>query len=168
MKLSSNIILFVIILFSIGLFYHTGNVDPESGNIDYYGNSTVGSTNSSEPYIWDFVTNPDTWESSNFLVYIIATFIVTLTLTGIIAGLFRMQASDATLFSPLFIVLVSFGGTTIFALFNFLRTESATYMCSAGTSCMIPSMLAVVVAGGLAIEYVMSCIQWWRTGFIQG
>jgi len=37
-------------------------------------------------------------------------------------------------------------------------------MCTTGTFCLFPTVVAMVVAGGLGFMWIMKCIESWRTG----
>ncbi len=161
MKLLTLAMLLVIIQLSIGLFDNTISVDGESAVPEMYGSNV--SLNSTTNYLYDFVTNPLSWSSTAFIVFLVSitTFI---TAASIAAGFFKYQPSDTVYFAGLFSVFIGLGAVPIVGLFNVINREIGAFACVAGSYCTPAIIFATMTAGALGLAWVMACLHWWRVG----
>jgi len=163
MKLSTMAVFLLIVTLVIVIFDNTGSLSPESANLNFYNQSE--DTDSGTVKVWNFFTNPTDWTSSGGLVYYLIILLAGTLTTFIVAAIVtKAYAPDTYLFATYFGILAGFGSIPVTLLYNFTQRELSSYMCTTGTFCLFPTVVAMVVAGGLGFMWIMKCIESWRTG----
>ena len=173
MRLPQMTVLMLVILIAIATFEATGTVDPQNANPTFFnsslnspsaGNSTIWMGFNAND-IWTAIFNPNNFATSAFIAAIII-FIGSVLAVTFGAGLLRITTSDTTNFSPLIYALFLFGSIPVAMLYTFLQKELSSYMCGPGLgACYMPTMISILFAGTLLINWIFACLQVWRTGF---
>ena len=172
MRLPTMAIFMLIMTLAIVTFDNTGNVDPTSSQISFYNSSQdssldiAGQNISVSPNsVMSFITHP-TGVTQTALWASLVAFILLFGAVALFVGVFRISATDAVTFSPLFLLLIAYCFFPVALLYGWIQREFSSYMCATGTFCMMPTMIAILFAGVLALSWILSCFQQWRTGFI--
>jgi len=129
---------------------------------DCAANYTQTAFNENSSILWDFAYNPTSWSGSGLF-----SILITLGLgvsAFIIVGMFVKTPTDTVFFAPLFGLALAAGFIPLYSLWNVIHRDVGIYGCSIGTSCLPADMLWVLTGGILAAFFVLSAIDWWRTG----
>ena len=172
MKLSTMIILMLVISFSITIFDGVGTIQADEGVIAFYNQTSgnaglISDDGQSSTKLWDFLKDPGNWKESTlmkYMLYIVTTVLVT---GAGLALLTKAYAPDTYLFGPWFIIILGFGSIPCWQLFNFLQREMSSFMCDPDVVlgfCYFPTLIAVLFTGALAMTWILTCINSWRTG----
>jgi len=170
MKLMTLTIIMICLSTSILIFDNTATITPESGTVDFYGttNSTDLSEDSVTTKIWSFFKAPEDWQSTDSIIYwLIKILALGLGALGIYALVTKSFAPDTYVFAAWFAGLLGFGAIPVFQLYNFLGNRLTPLMCSGIATdgfCFMPTIIAIIFAGGLGFIWVIKCINHWRTG----
>lgn len=97
--------------------------------------------------LYNFITNPTDWETTNFLGVISDLFLSVGVAATIIAGTV-VTRSDIFLFAGIASVFLSFG-LPLAELWTIISVQ-------------INQIVATVLVGPLILIYVVTCIAWWR------
>jgi hypothetical protein len=173
MRLPTMALFMIIMALTIVIFDNTGSVDPSSSQLSFYNSSTVNSSvnfagmniSVSPSPILNFITHPTGLTQSALWASLLGFIALFLAIT-ISAGILRISSTDAVTFSPLFLLLVSFCFFPVSLLYGWIQREFSNYMCGPGNGfCLFPTVFAIFFAGTLALSWILSCFQQWRTGF---
>ena len=137
-----------ILLFDVGLGGGGYTLDPYNSSSEF---------NNTDNTVWEFVTNPTGWESTNFLL-ILASLVTVGGAIGI--GVYLVTKSDLALLFSVFTVLLGFGSIPIISLYNLMNRNVAFFGC-VETPCPIGIFFWTITGGLLGLAYVLSCIEWW-------
>lgn len=137
-----------VLLFDVGLTGGGYELDPYNSSSEF---------NNTDNTVWDFVTNPTGWESTNFLL-ILAGLVTVGGAIGI--GIYLYTKSDLILLFSVFTVLLGFGAIPLISLYNLMNRNVAMFGCVA-TPCPIGIFFWTITGGLLGLAYVMACIEWW-------
>ncbi len=97
--------------------------------------------------MYEFLTNPIAWESTDFLAVFSDLFLTVGVAATIIAGTI-VTRSDIFLFAGIAGIFLSFG-LPLAELFTIVATESNT-------------ILATFLVAPIILVYVVTCVQFWR------
>ena len=97
--------------------------------------------------MFDFLTNPIAWETTDFLAVFSDLFLSVGVAATIIAGTV-ITRSDIFLFAGIAGIFLSFG-LPLAELFSLLATESNIY-------------IATLLVSPIILIYILACVAWWR------
>jgi len=176
MKLSTMIIMLLCISVCIGLFDQTGSVTPEYGEITFndveYNASvteqnatgTVAKSNEVTNAMWRWILNPTDWRNAEGFIYIIiGLFAASLVGLALYAALSNSFAPDTYFFGVMYIGILAMGFLPIHQLYSFLSRELTSYICQGLEYCYLSTVITVLVVSPLAVTWVFSVLQAWRT-----
>lgn len=168
MKLVSLTIISIVMLFSITMWWDTGTVNPENGEISLYGVSSTNATGfgDTQPYILYLITRPADFSNSNpFWNWWNLVFLIGIGAVGIVAGLFRFQTSDAITFIGLIAILLVLAAISVTTLNAFLQAELSSYVCGGTGYCFLSSFFAGMTSSIWLFLWLFSIFKFMRTGF---
>jgi len=134
----------------------------DTGNICFapngeYINYSVGNTSFGNNDLWDIIFNPWQGGDSRIIVMLLAFA----GLIGAVGFYPFINRSDISLLSLPFLFMLVAPMPTIVQLYSFINSQVAAFACAVNTSCLPGQLFGVLLAGGLAIEWVVSCLEWW-------
>jgi hypothetical protein len=53
------------------------------------------------------------------------------------------------------------GSLPIINLYNFLSRNVGMYACTVGAECYVSNLIAGIIAGGLGLYWIFTCLAWW-------
>jgi len=155
MKLVPIIIL--LILLQLTIIVLDGSFNDNSYNLNPY-NSTAN-VNNTENFIWDFVSDPTDWGSTDFLNFwtLIGALGVGAAISTAIGLIIK---SDMLILSGASVLLFGVGAIPIISLYQVITREAAVFGCT--TMPCAPGIIIWILTGGLlGLIYVMAVIEWW-------
>lgn len=153
MKLAPMIMLLVII--QIVIIFFTGTYTETDYTLNPYNITEI--QNNTSPDIFTFILDPTGWSASNLLILLASLIGV----SGTIAlGTYILTKSDTILFAPVAILFFGFGAIPIISLYNVFMNNAAMFGCTS-IPCSTAIMIWGLIAGPIAIFYVLAVLEWW-------
>ena len=135
--------------------YATNYSDYNDQNVS---NGTLAGVRYSSPDLWSFIMCPADGNSSR-MIGMLWAFAWLMGAVGFFAFASR---SDISLKVIPFLFVLGAGTPTITQLYSFINGQVSAIACgSTAVACFVGQFFAVMIAGPLAIMWVLSCVDFW-------
>ena len=121
-------------------------------------NISISGERYASPDLWTFIMCPADGNNSRMIGMLIAFA----WLMGAVGFFAFSSRSDISLKVIPFLFVLGAGTPTIIQLYSFINSQVSAVACgSTAVACFVGQFFAVIIAGPLAILWVLSCVDWW-------